>query len=87
MLVGVVVVGVVMLLVFNRPIVAGAVLQTPLILIIAELQIQILPLIENLEWLYIWGFVVRSTVRHRRRSVGRSVGGFEDCRMGDLWGS
>ena len=43
---------------------------------IAELQIQILPLIENLEWLYIWG-VVRSSVRHRpsvRRSVGRSVG-------------
>ena len=25
---------------------------------IAELQIQILPLIENLEWLYIWGVVV-----------------------------
>ena len=46
---------------------------------IAELQIPILPLIENLEWLYIWG-VVRCLllfVRHRRsvrRSVGPSVG-------------
>ena len=26
--------------------------------VIAELQIQILPLIENLEWLYIWGVVI-----------------------------
>ena len=35
-------------------------------LLVAELQIQILPLIENLEWLYIWGVVVRcSIVRHR----------------------
>ena len=60
-------------------------------MLVAELQIQILPLIENLEWLYIWGVVVRcSIVRHRpsvRWSVGRSVEGFEDSRMGDLWGS
>ena len=47
---------------------------------IAELQIQILPLIENLEWPYIWG-VVRSLFvvccllyAIVRRSVGRSVG-------------
>ena len=60
--------------------------------VIAELKIQILPLIENLEWPYIWGVVCCCLlfVRHRpsvRRSVGRSVGGFEDWRMGDLWGS
>ena len=55
---------------------------------IAELQIQILPLIENLEWLYIWGVVVVVCLYAIvRRSVGRSVGGFEDWRMGDLWGS
>ena len=60
---------------------------------IAELQIQILPLIENLEWLYIWGVVVVCCCLYaivRRfvgRSVGRLVGGFEDWRMRDLWGS
>ena len=52
--------------------------------LIAELQIQILPLIENLEWLYIWG-VVRSSDGIVRRSVGRSVGRLEDLRIGG-WG-
>ena len=43
--------------------------------VIAELQIQILPLIENLEWPYIWG-VVRSlfVVVRTPSSVGPSVG-------------
>ena len=49
--------------------------------IIAELQIQILPLIENLEWPYIWGVVVVCCLYAIVRwSVGRSVG-----RSGDLW--
>ena len=52
---------------------------------IAELQIQILPLIENLEWLYIWGVVVRSSDAIVRRSVGRSVGRSGDLRIGG-WG-
>ena len=43
--------------------------------VIAELQIQILLLIENLEWLYIWGVVVvRLTPSSVGPSVGRSVG-------------
>ena len=61
--------------------------------IIAELQIQILPLIENLEWPYIWGVVVVRSYAIVRRSVGRSVGRSEDLRIGgcgifgDLGGS
>ena len=43
------------------------------LLLFAELQIQILPLIENLEWLYIWG-VVDCTPSSVGPSVGRSVG-------------
>ena len=51
---------------------------------IAELQIQILPLIENLEWLYIWGVVVVvcSSDAIVRRSVGRSG----DLRIGGSLG-
>ena len=59
-------------------------------LLVAELQISILPLIENLEWLYIWGVVcltASSVGPSVGRSGGRSVGGFEDWRMGDLGGS
>ena len=62
--------------------------------LIAELQIQILPLIENLEWLYIWGVVCCLLLYAIvRRSVGRSVGRSEDLRIGgcgifgDLGGS
>ena len=42
--------------------------------LIAELQIQILALIENLEWLYIWGVVVRCSFDCTPSSVGPSVG-------------
>ena len=55
-------------------------------------RFQILPLIENQEWLYILGVVCCCCslfVRHRplvRRSVGWLVGGFEDWRMRDLLG-
>ena len=45
--------------------------MNPLAGVIAELQIQILPLIENLEWPYIWGVVV---VVRSYAIVGRSVG-------------
>ena len=41
---------------------------------IAELQIQILPLIENLEWLYIWGVVVRLMASSVGPLIGQSVG-------------
>ena len=54
------------------------------ILLIAEHQIQILPLIENLEWLYIWG-VVCLTASSVGPSVGRSVGRSGDLRIGG-WG-
>ena len=43
------------------------------LVLVAELQIQILPLIENLEWLYIWGVVVCSSDAIVRRSVGRGI--------------
>ena len=49
----------------------------------AELQIQILPLIENLEWPYIWGVVRLLFVVCTPSSVGWSVGRLVG-RSGDL---
>ena len=61
----------------------GGVCVAAIFCVIAELQIQILPLIENLEWPYIWGVVCSYAIV--RRSVGRSVGRSGDLRIGG-WG-
>ena len=76
---------------------ASRAIRKPAQKILPNSRFKILPLIENLEWPYIWG-VVRSVVcslfvRHRpsvRRSVGRSVGlsvgRLGDLRIGGSWG-
>ena len=57
---------------------------------IARLQISNSLLIENLDWLYIWGFVllfVCLVICFTPLSVGHPVGRSGDWRMGDLGGS